>query len=145
MKKSHIIIASVGVVLAGATILLLTKKKDKNTGGSEKVKCKGDDCEEKEVIVPAQVADLIGKKVNTDSKFGFTHVRKSAVVDGDSYCVFDLCYLTGNVVAKVEDNPVGTIIDGKVGSDSYLWFKVKLDSPVEGVETGWVREDAVSY
>ena len=145
MKKSHIIIASVSVVLAGVTILLLTKKKDKGTGGSEKTKCKGEDCEQKEVEVPSQAADLIGKEVNVSSKEGYTHIRQTPVIDGTSRCVFDLCYLSGNVLAKVDSNPIGTIVDAKIGSDSYLWYKVKPKTVIEGVDTGWVREDAVSF
>jgi hypothetical protein len=150
MKKSTIIIASVigALALGGVTLAVISKrKKDSGSSGTDTVKCKGEDCENKKVTVPAQAASQIGKQIM--SLDNYVIVRSKPKLDGTCYGCTDLldnCVkCTGNVISDIWEEELGTVIDATKGDQGYIWYKVSLKTPIDGIESGWVREDVVSF
>ena len=146
--------ASVALFVTGGVILSLNiakKRKAKNecenSGGNWDSKAKECISDEGNVIVlEEQTKNDIGKTVNIHPTLNYTNVRSSANVDdGALGSWFGVRLTDGNFIGKVTKNPLGVITQAVVGDDEYNWYKIKLNTPLEGKTSGYVREDAISF
>jgi hypothetical protein len=88
---------------------------------------------------------------------GFTNVRSEPKIKGsfeEAYQTtswWDWLYDPVAVASENIENKIGTITSGRIGKvismttgqDGHIWYKVKLDTPLSGRATGWVRKDVV--
>ena len=100
---------------------------------SRKYRSKSDRQKEKEE------ARLIGKKVHYGSE-GYVNVRSTPKVDNQNLPVWDF---SDNIIAQLQSNPIGTLLERIKGEDGYYWYRIQLTRPVAGKTEGYVREDAV--
>jgi len=117
----------------------LWKKKKEKEGGTGGGKKEGEEATDK------QTKGDSGRVVKIHKTEGFTNIRKTPEVDDGAVGSWFGIRLGGNVLGKVEKNPVGTITSAKKGKDGYIWYGIKLNSPIEGVSEGYVRQDAVTF
>ena len=73
-------------------------------------------------------------------KEGYVNVRSYPKIDNKNYVALDF---TDNLLQEVSTNPIGYILERLKGEDGYYWFKIKLETPVNGKSEGYVREDVV--
>ena len=100
---------------------------------SRKYRSKSDRQKEKEA------GRLIGKNVHYGSE-GYVNVRTAPKVDNQNPPALDF---SDNILAQVQSNPVGTILERIKGEDGYFWYRIGLTRPLGGKTGGYVREDAV--
>lgn len=152
-KTKKILIGSAtALVLAGGIILTVhlsrkrkVRKECEKAGGEYDKKLKRCLTESgATVVIDSQTQDDIGRTVNTHPKLKYTNVRTAPTVD-EGYLGGYLFGLGDNMIGKVTKNPVGKIIKAEKGDDDYTWYKIKLSRSIEGKDTGYVREDAISF
>jgi hypothetical protein len=127
-NKGYIIIGGISILaIAGSIGYVMYRKKQKSTSVKEG----------KETGTGGYT--IIGKTV-VAGKEGYVNVRTSPEVDNESVWSWDF---ENNLLGKVTDNPIGTILKSLKGNDGYIWYEVQLNKTIDGKSSGYVREDAV--
>lgn len=161
MNNTKKILIGVGaaIVIAGGIIAFskLSKnrkeKKDcENAGGEWDRKNKICVSEDGGVVsIDNQTTQDIGKLLNVSATSGFTNVRTSPKIEAPlqsiplPYPLNQMVGGVGNLIGKVEKNPLGRVTKAVKGDDGYTWYKVTLSKSINGKKSGYVREDAVSF
>lgn len=52
-------------------------------------------------------------------------------------------YASNNLIGKVTSGKIGDVVSDSTGGRGYVWFRVKLATPIKGKTSGYIREDVV--